>query len=388
MTWDDDRKVAAFVTPADSALRNYSSFIRQASKEETLPTFNQPLQLAMQVFQALGEIGCLYQADPALPFTKVQGNPMVVDSISLPRDTLKRITGDCDDLTVLYCSLLETAGTETGFITVPEHIFSVFNTKVPGRDYARLHPDRGMTINLEGELWVPVEITLIGKTGFLEAWRKGIEEWTAHEASPEKRGFFSTRQCQQQYRPVGLKETDLGLQYGRPENILNGFRRDMDKLVEALTEEARSAVRTKGRKEDYNRLGILYSQLGRYAPAEGAFQSALKADSGYLNARINLASLLFLKKDYPASLAQYQSVLSALEQQKGVPDRRVKVLLNLSRVYYQLEKYEEAKRFYGQAEALDPQAVAQYAYLGKSTGEQTRAEGVQDASRDLLFVED
>ncbi|GAH68908.1 unnamed protein product, partial [marine sediment metagenome] len=33
---------------------------------------------------------------------------------------------------------------------------------------------------LEGQLWVPVEITMIGKTGFLEAWRKGIEEWSAY----------------------------------------------------------------------------------------------------------------------------------------------------------------------------------------------------------------
>lgn len=28
LTWDDDRKVAAFITPADSAIRNYASFIR------------------------------------------------------------------------------------------------------------------------------------------------------------------------------------------------------------------------------------------------------------------------------------------------------------------------------------------------------------------------
>ncbi|MDA3941602.1 MAG: hypothetical protein PF693_20225 [Spirochaetia bacterium] len=34
-----------------------------------------------------------------------------------------------------------------------------------------------MTISIDGELWVPVEITMIGKTGFLEAWRKGVEEW-------------------------------------------------------------------------------------------------------------------------------------------------------------------------------------------------------------------
>ena len=37
----------------------------------------------------------------------------------MPRLTLKRRYGDCKNLTVLFCSLLETRGIRTGFITVP-----------------------------------------------------------------------------------------------------------------------------------------------------------------------------------------------------------------------------------------------------------------------------
>ena len=87
----------------------------------------------------------------------------MVDSISLPRDTLRRITGDCDDLTVLYNSVLEAAGTETGFITVPGHIYAAFNTHIPARKFRDVHPDREMTLNVDGELWIPVEITLVGR---------------------------------------------------------------------------------------------------------------------------------------------------------------------------------------------------------------------------------
>ncbi len=162
ITWDDDSKVAAFITPADSALRNYTSFIRQACKEEVIQTYSDEIQTAIQVYDALGEIECLYQADPTSPFIEVQESTHVVDSVSLPRNTLKRITGDCDDLTVLYDSLLETVGIETAFITVPGHIYSCFNTKISGRQYGMVHPDRRMTINVEGELWLPLEITMIG----------------------------------------------------------------------------------------------------------------------------------------------------------------------------------------------------------------------------------
>jgi hypothetical protein len=109
---------------------------------------------------------------------------------------------------VLFCSLLESAGTETGFNTVPGHIDAAFNTKVAGRDFARLHPEREMTIDLEEQLWVPVEITFVGKTSFVDAWCKGKEEWAAYNDNPKKRRFFPTRACQELYRPVRLKEAD------------------------------------------------------------------------------------------------------------------------------------------------------------------------------------
>lgn len=73
VVWDDDRKAAAFITPADSALRNYASFIRQSCRKSVVPAYPKEIQEAMEVFYALGEIGCLYQVDPSLPFTKVQG---------------------------------------------------------------------------------------------------------------------------------------------------------------------------------------------------------------------------------------------------------------------------------------------------------------------------
>jgi hypothetical protein len=389
VTWDDDRKVAAFITPADSALRNYASFIRQACKEQTTPAFNDPLQLAIQVFSALGEIGCLYQADPALPFTKVQDNPMVVDSISLPRDTLKRITGDCDDLTVLYCSLLESAGTETGFITVPGHIYAAFNTGVAGRDFAKLHPDRGMTINLDDELWVPVEITMIGKTGFLEAWRKGVEEWTALDASPERRMLLKTRPSQETYRPVALKETDLGLQYGRAENIIASFRKDQDKLVETLADEARSKARTSGTKQEYNKLGVLYAQFGRHVQAEDAFNQALKLDPAYESAGINIANVLFLRKNYAVALARFLNVYRGLEGKGGGGSALgLKVLINISKTYYQLSRYAEAQQYFEKARTINPEQAKEFAYLAeRGAGEARAAEG-KDPAFDILFVED
>ncbi len=388
LTWDDTRKVAAFITPSDGALRNYASFIRRAVKDQEIPTYNEPLQAAMQVFAALAEMGILYQADPVLPFTRAQNDPLVVDSISLPRDTLTRITGDCDDLTVLYDSLLESVGIETGFITTPGHIYSALNTRVPGREFGRLHPDREMTINLDGELWVPVEITMIGKTGFLDAWRKGVEEWREHESHSENRQLLRTRAAQSVYRPVGLKETDLGLQYGRAEEIARGFSREMDRLVEAAVAGYVQAANHSGRKEDYNRIGVTYARFLRYPQARAAFDQALKIDPGYLSSRVNLANLYFLQKDYVQALARYEEAWKKLkaEGQDHSP-LGLKVLINISSANYQLQRSAEAERYYRMAQTVDPAGAAEYAYMvaPPASGEGRAAER-RDAGYAVQFV--
>jgi hypothetical protein len=82
--WDDDRRIAAFITPADSAIRNYATFVRKAAGEEELPVYPAAVQFAAQAYAALGELGIVYQPDPVTPFTVVQDGSRAVDSVNLP----------------------------------------------------------------------------------------------------------------------------------------------------------------------------------------------------------------------------------------------------------------------------------------------------------------
>ena len=387
LSWDDDRKVAAFITPADSALRNYSSYIRQTCKNEVISGLSEALQTGMQVYSALTEIGCLYQVDPTSPFTAAQGNPLIVDSISLPRDTLKRATGDCDDLTVLYASILETVGIETAFITVPGHIYAAFNTRVPSRSYKSVHPDRNMTLNINGELWIPVEITMIGTDDFLSAWRKGIEQYKALEETPEKRNLIFTHKAQELYRPVGLKETDLGLQYGSKAAIVADFKRDREKLVDSVLEDYLTAAQESGQKRHYNRLGVASAQFGRYSQAEKAFNTALSLDRNYLNPRINLGNVYYLRQEFQQALKYYHGAEDMLlDGGRKSSSSYFNVLLNISKAYYELENYDKATEYYETLVAGAPKMADKFAYL-TSSGSDTRAARVS-AFGAVLFAEE
>jgi hypothetical protein len=387
LTWDDDRKVAAFITPADSALRNYTSFIRQTTKESVVPGFSEALQIAMQVYSALTEIGCLYQVDPISPYTAAQDDPLIVDSISLPRSTLSRGgTGDCDDLTVLYASLLETAGIETAFMTTPGHIYAAFNTGVQPKDYRSVHPDKNMMLNIEGNLWVPVEITLLGKDDFLAAWRIGMEQYRALDDQPDLRGFYFTRKAQQTYWPVGLRETDLGLQYGSSENIVSGFESSIEKLTDVVLQSYLEAAQKSGNKRDYNRLGIVSAQFGRYEQAEKAFNTALSLDRNYLFSHINMGTLYFLKEEYQAALKSFHwAEEKLLETGKKASPNYLTVLLNISRSYYELENYDRSSDYFEKVTSIDPEKADSFSYLGSTDAAGGRAAEI-GASEVILFA--
>ena len=45
------------------------------------------------------------------------------DFLQFPRETLRYTTGDCDDLSILYCSVMQSLNIDTALITVPGHIY-------------------------------------------------------------------------------------------------------------------------------------------------------------------------------------------------------------------------------------------------------------------------
>ncbi|PKL09185.1 MAG: hypothetical protein CVV51_05085 [Spirochaetae bacterium HGW-Spirochaetae-7] len=379
IVWDDDRKVGAFITPADSALRNYASYIRQNLKAETLAQLNEPLQTAVQVYAALGRLGLIYQADPSSPFIKAQTGAVALDSVSLGRSTLVRGSGDCDDLTVLFASLLESVGIETGFITVPGHIYPAFNTKLAARDYKDLYPDRGMTFVVNDQLWVPVEITLIGKQSFLDAWRRGAELWRLYETDATQRAFNRTAEAQALYRPVALRESDLGLQYGSKEELTAIYRSEFTGLSNAALSELSAIAAKSGDKKDWNILGIAYARYGKVKEAETAFQRALKIDPAFTSTQVNLGNIAYIQKEYRKAIAAYQTASKALDTQgKGSTLSAQMVLVNTSLAYNAISDFTSAKTAFEKAVAINAERVRDFAYLA-SVGAGTAGAGTAGA---------
>ncbi len=105
-------------------------------------------------------------------------------------------------------------------------------------------------------------------------------------------------------------------------------------------------------------------------------------------AQINLGNILFLEQRYDEALAVYQNASKALEGKATAGGVILRLLIDISRTYYQMEQYDQAKDYYGKAQLVDAQKAKEYAYLAEAEGGGTRAAEERDPRKDILFVED
>lgn len=386
IAWDRDEKVAALITPQDSAVRNFASFVIESSEETETDYLPGGVETAMQVYHALAAVEIGYQPDPASPFAVVHGDPLAVDTVSLPRETLQRGTGDCDDITVLFNAMLESVNVSTGIVTIPGHIYAAVDTGLSPREYRTVHPDRDMTLAFDESLWVLIEITMIGEAGFVDAWETGMREWHQYDGDESSRAIYSTAECQREFQPVGLRETDIGLQYGDPEAFLAPYRRDLDQVAELFLRPMLDEATDRNSPRVWNHLGIAAARFRKYEHAAQAFLAAAELDADYLSPRVNLGSVLYLQEDHHGARAAFETAAALAEDRHEPSTVKLPIYVNLAKTCHALEMYGDAATYLAQAEAIDSAEAAKYQYtasVGTAGGRAAAAELTQ-----ILFIDD
>ena len=145
MSWDDDRKAAAFVSPKDPWVLSVSNNVTSMVKDLRNPGVDRNIQTAIAFHDALRVYGLAYSPNPSTPYSYTSAHPEIVDFLKFPRQTLSYRAGDCSDLSILYVSLFESVGIQTAFITVPGHIFMAISLDMtPEQAKARLPDSDGL----------------------------------------------------------------------------------------------------------------------------------------------------------------------------------------------------------------------------------------------------
>ena len=170
-------KAAAFVTPEHEPVVALARGLLGSFDESNIKHItNKNIMRSMLMFEGLNSLGVKYAPDANTTFSEALNGSSALDNIQYPYELMQSLLGDCDDNTVLYCSLLENLNISTAFIDVPGHILMMFDSGIPSDRHLGAFLPISMFVDYRGSLWVPIEVTVLGEDRlFMDAWELGAK---------------------------------------------------------------------------------------------------------------------------------------------------------------------------------------------------------------------
>jgi hypothetical protein len=378
MNWIDDRRAAAFVTQKDQPIIVWARNVWSAVQGEGSKVIDENLRKAMAVHEAVRLFKMVYSKDPQTPYTGSEEKRASVDFLQFPRETLLYKAGDCDDLSILYCALLESLGVETAFITVPGHIYAAIALAATPAQARSQYKHPGDLILTEDKAWVPVEITKLGAADdFVEAWSKGVTEWSDAQ-SKKAAALIPVRDAQSEYAAVNLpKDSNPLPAVPGSADLLSRYKDVTIKFLdgemsEKLAELNKKVKDTGADPKALNSLGVFYAKYGRYPEAKAQFTNASKKDGRYISPLLNLGQIELMENDLNASLDYYTRA-------QKIDGRSSLALLGIARVNHEMENYGAVKTAIAELKRVDQALATEFAYLELKGDESQRAAEISGA---------
>lgn len=361
--WSDKRCLGAFVSSNVIELIDYNKKVEQLFKSEQNYNLNKALIKALQLYTLLSKGGIIYSPDPNNSFASASTNTEIMDFLQYPLETLKRKSGDCDDLVTLYMALLENAGVATAYIDVPGHVFMAFDSQV--------NPDRIIESGLnplevivaDNKVWIPIETTLIGSQNFMVSWqfaaKRYYEELTKGN-SPELVSLSNAHNVYvpSNYVPEGFSESPIA-----GNEMLNEYNKHVVQLLAKTKREVIAEAENRYLLETENvfvknRYAMLLAQTGDLAKSEKILLEAYELSPSSSVVLNNLGNLYYLKGNADKSTDFYQLAIDK-------DARDTEILINLCKAFLLGGKKDQAKVSFDKAVLLNPELEYLYRDLKK-----------------------
>jgi hypothetical protein len=331
LEWDDDRKACLFVTEKDPTVLELSGEVAASLRPSDHPLLTVKFQKAAALFTSLTALGISYVSDPESSYSTRRPIEGSVDFLKFPRQTLAYRAGDCDDLSVLYCALLESVGIEAAIITFPGHVYSAFKCDLSPSEMDDLLAGGQDLIRLDSGSWIPVETTMPAD-GFLSAWEEGIRQWNAHSKAGDAH-LYPVREAWKRYPPVGMPEENLPIVRIAEPSLVWDFEKEAGRMAAKYLEPRTRLLLAQGDTQRIrNKIGILCARFGLYERALEMF----KLGGEYVPALVNSGILLLLMGRPSEAVAQFEKAGRMVPSLPQVQD-------GLARAYSEIGDFERSR---------------------------------------------
>lgn len=362
LSWNIPGMAAAFVTPADLSVAGMARGLVQSRMDMLSAKFNRSnMGKAALLFDAMGAYRIRYQADQKTPFASVSDDKTVFDTVQYPAELLAKAEGvetkigDCDDLTVLYVSLLENLSIDTAFLEANDpghgHIYMMFDSGVKPAKAEDHFLSANEYVKWQGRIWIPVETTMYGFT-FADAWRNGAAEY--HRLKPKKLiDEVYVQQWLQTYKPASIPPVNIAL----PENALfdSLLSRDLEFFDQRIDQIALGSAASLDTPEGAYDAGAAYLRINHLEKAARMFDKVLSMDAEHFDA-INARGVIL------AHQGQHDEALALFRQALELQDE-IGIRMNIALAYYLKGERERADELFEEVVALDDSYLELFDFL-------------------------
>ncbi|MDP2866137.1 MAG: hypothetical protein Q8O90_07835, partial [Elusimicrobiota bacterium] len=348
IVWDNSARLANFITVKDTPIMAFRAFALGEKKkfEKEADLLDDSILSALMAWEALGEYGISYLADPANPYSAIKSTEtLVLDTVQFPRNTLQLKSGDCDDLTALFASIFEASGLHVALLDFPGHIALMFDTGATDANEVGLPED--YLIKYNNTWWVGVETTMVGKSfqdsilHVAELYRKMAKDVKV----------IDVRTAWGEFEPVTLPETesDKYASAGLSDRIKEAISSLMAARYDYLKKYfGRILQEVPGDIETNLSLGIVHAEYKAYDAAAECFEKVLAKEPFNAGALNNMGNLSFTAGKFEEA-RDYYFKASKADPFDG------SIWLNLARVSSKLGKKDDVKVFAEKAAKIEPE---------------------------------
>lgn len=349
ITWDIPERIANFITPKDPPVLDFTrGVLRDAPVSAAAEPLNANLATAAQLWAALSEHGVSFFSPPNNPYEKISEDPnFPVDSTQFPRETLKRKSGECDDLVTMLSSMLESARVRTALLDYPGHLAMMFDTESSDPIEAGI-PEKDL-VRFDGTLWVPLEATLIGKS-FAEARSKAAYAYRTENAKGQVK-IIDVRKAWGDFEPASMPPEDEGLAPPSADARRKRFEADSSAAAreryEFLAGYYEGLLKQEAKDIDAMlEFALLEYQSGQKAKGAEGFRKVLALDPANAAALNNMGNIEFLGGDMRSAEGYY---LKAAASDASDPD----LWMNLVKTQVRLKNKDKAREYAEKAVAVE-----------------------------------
>ena len=354
MTWDEHDRLATFITPKDPPI---ISFVRSIATQ--FSGTQDESQLAAMVFDAMGVMGMTYVQNPTDPYqvsiakTATTEKTDTIDYVQYPRETMERRSGDCVDLVSFYVTALESMGIVTLMVEVPDHLLMMFSTGINADADGYTMDD--MYVIHEGKLWIPVEVTTVGRP-FIKAWETGAANY--YKWKDKGLALLDIHQAWNVFKPATLPNTPVKVADITASDIEKKFPGDYLSLlkISSRTKTRRYLLAIEKNPADMDahlQVGIILAKIGDRKEAMKYFDKVLGKEPKNAAALNNRGNIFMLDEKYTEAQKSYVAASQAS------PDDAY-VWINLAKSYKAMNDTKKAKEAFIKAKKLDASVTVKH----------------------------